>query len=129
AASNAGAPAQEVLDLLLVVIGLGAFPQHLAQPQMLRKGEHGLARRVAEAETSALELAIVERPSVPQLTLHLGRQLDADPAERGGREAGTDRRQDRKRSLAEQTDYLGEGQHAVRRYVVDPAQVFLDRVL
>src|SRR5437879_1426148 len=82
ALANTRAPAEEVLDLLLVTVWLLHTAEHRAKPQVLAELDDGLARRVAELETRRLQLAVVEPPPISELKQHFGRELDARPPQR-----------------------------------------------
>ena len=120
---HVGTPAQEVLDLPLIAVGLLRAAEDGVQAHVLGERDDRLARRVLVDEPGGLELAVVEPAAEAELAEHLGRDAQAEPAKGGRRESGAPGRQERGPLLAEQVDDLGERQHAVGRHVEDPAQV------
>ena len=72
------APAQELLDLALVAVGLGRPRQHRAEAQVLAELEDRLARGVAVGEAGGLELAVVEAAAEAELVEHLLGDAEAE---------------------------------------------------
>src|SRR5688500_16849601 len=88
AVAHARAPPQEVLDLLLVAVGLPHAAHHRAQAQVLAEADHRLTGRVLIGEAGCLQATVVEPAPVAQLQQHLRRQPKAGPLERGGGQTG-----------------------------------------
>ena len=113
------AAAQEPLDLALVgVLAVDAAEDRM-QAQVLGEGDDRLARGEAVLEAARLEAAVVEPAAEAHLVAHLVRDPHAERAQRHRDQASAPRRQDRRRSLAEQPDHLREGEDAVAGDVVD----------
>ena len=102
----------------------------VARAQVLREGEHRLARGGAERVARRLEPPVVQPAAVAQLLEHLGRDPQpergaapaaARPVPHGG-STGASR-------LAQQRGDLRQRQHAVARRVVDARQIVPRRVL
>src|SRR4051794_3745578 len=65
------APAQELLDLALVAIGLLDAGHHRAEAKVLAEPQNGLARGEGVTESRCLQLAIVEAAAEAHLVQHL----------------------------------------------------------
>src|SRR4051812_48100318 len=96
-APHVRAPAQELLDVALVAIGVlpGPRAQDRREAQMLAEPDHGLARGEAVAKAGCLEEAVVDPTPEAQKVLELDRDAQPEPPQRSEDEPEPDRREDR----------------------------------
>ena len=127
--AHRGAPAQELLDLALVLVALAlALPQS-ADALVLGEGLDGLARRRAEVVSGRLEPPVVEPAAVAELLEHLRREPEPGAAQDRGGQARAPGREHRRERLAEQRADLGEREHPVGGRVVGAGEVVPRRVV
>ena len=123
APAHGGAPAQELLDLALVLVALALALAQPAHALVLGEGLDGLARRRAEVVAGRLEPPVVEPAAVAELLEHLGREPEPGAAQDRGGQARAPGREHRRERLAEQRADLGEHEHAVGGRVVGAGEV------
>src|SRR5204863_1576774 len=109
-AADVRAPAQELLDLALVRVGLLGAAHHRSEAQLLAKLQGGLPRRVAVVEPGRLEEPVVDPASESKLVQDLVGDPEAEPAQRAGGQPRAPRGKNRKRPFAEQPRDLRQGQ-------------------
>src|SRR5436190_1843932 len=116
-------PPQEILDIPLVLIRLPHRAKDRVEPHVLAQLDDGFPRGVAIDEAGGLELAVVEAAAEAELAEHLRRDVDAEPAQHAGGDAGAPWREHRHVRLAEQAGHFAQGEHAVGSHVVDAEHV------